>query len=527
MANPSEIPYVHLDTLEISEEVLKLVPKDLAYKHGLLPIDKLGRALSVVMVDPTNEPAIDELKRHTGLKVMPCVSDQSEVWAALREHYGERPQEEPQAPEPASAPLPPEPDQPEPPKPEPPPAAPTAKAPAEPPRPEPPADEPAPVPAPAPEPVEEEAWPEGALIQDYTFSTFVLGRCNQDAHVIAKAVARTSGSAPALAYLLGASGFGKSHILHAIGAETKASNPSARICYKTAQELVDEMLEAIQNKKLDALKRFYVRRDLVLLDDLHYLVGKKKAQQDLAKVLEAICQAEKRLVITSERPFRDMESLADKLKDRFSLAPTAELQAPDAATRQGILISLASRYGIEVPADVAKMIAERIETNARDLESCLKNLGVFVSIEKKPVTKELAEMVLAKLTKPAKKGPAKPAEKPTPAKAQEKAAPAKPAEKPTEKPQAPAKGAKPAASSKEKMLKARQDFAKVLKTSLQGVKNQDELRGLVLGILSGAPPLFQAKGDLDFLAVLEEAIDLAQNGEVEEALRITAKACKG
>ena len=529
------VPHVILANMDIPEEATRSVPKELAYRFRLIPIDKLGKVLSIAMVNPMDQDAVDIIKETTGLSVRPFICTNSDLDMKLREQYGPMDgMSEPEAFEPAGS-VEQVLDK-----------TPEAEATA---------------PSDLGKDAEtgagkvEEDHGDGILVPDYTFETFVVGNGNDFTHAIARAVAESPGESHNPVYIHGACGLGKTHLLHAIGNEIKKRNLDAKISYRSLEEFVSEMIEAIQMGKVDEFRDYYTGRNCLLLDDIQFLAGKERAQEEFVNTFEKIYEANRQIVITSDRPPKEIESLKENLRSRFEGGIITDIRAPDEETREAILRSIAKRYGVDIPGDVLALIAGRIDTNVRELEGCLKKLIAFSSITDQPITVDLANGVLKKFGKSVEDGPSegkkaeeeakakKKAEEEAKKKAEEEAkkkaeeeAKKKAEEEAKKKAEEEVKAKKKAKKKAEeeakavdelaKLLALRKEFGERLKSQLQKAKSQEELQESLSTILKEAQKLFMKKGDQEFAEILKEAGDMAQSGEVKQAVVLTAKACK-
>jgi len=487
------VPHVTLANMNVPEEATRSIPKELAYRFRLIAIDKLGKVLSIGMVNPMDQDAIDIIKETTGLSVRPFICTNSDLDMKLRDQYGPMDSSEDAQLLPTSGSV------------------------------EEVLDE-------TPEaaaniPVEEEIQKEeeiedqgdGLLVPDYTFETFVVGNGNDFTHAIARAVAENPGVSHNPVYIHGQCGLGKTHLLHAIGNEIKKRTGSAKISYRSLEEFVSEMIEAIQMGRVDDFRQYYVNRDCLLLDDIQFLAGKERAQEEFVNTFERIYEAHRQIVITSDRPPKEIRALKESLRNRFEGGIITDIRAPDEETRQAILRSIARRYGIEISTDVLSMIAGCIDTNVRELEGCLKKLIAFSSITDQPITVDLAKGVLRKFGKVLEQERTAPeVSEPEPSKNE---IPGKASEMPEKKIEPKADVAK--------SIPLRKEFGDRLKSQLQKSKKPEEVQAILKNILAEAQKLFRKKGDQEFVVVLEEAVDMAESGDIKNAIILIAKACKG
>ena len=258
----------------------------------------------------------------------------------------------------------------------------------------------APVP-PAPiEPVDAAPRPtalETRLNPKYTFETFVIGSSNRFPHAAAVAVAEAPGKAynPLLVY--GDSGLGKTHLLHAIGHYVRSLYTAARVRYVSSEEFTNEFINAIRDDRQDRFKRRYRDVDVLLIDDIQFLEGKTQTQEEFFHTFNTLHNANKQIVLTSDRPPKRLEALEDRLRNRFEWGLITDVQPPDLETRIAILRKKAAMDRLTAPPDVLEFIASKIQTNIRELEGALIRVTAFANLNRQEVDMTLAEIVLKDL----------------------------------------------------------------------------------------------------------------------------------
>ena len=240
------------------------------------------------------------------------------------------------------------------------------------------------------------AW-ETRLNPKYVFETFVIGSSNRFPHAAAVAVAEAPGKAynPLLVY--GDSGLGKTHLLHAIGHYVRDIYSGAKVRYVSSEEFTNEFINAIRDDRQDRFKRRYRDVDVLLIDDIQFLEGKTQTQEEFFHTFNTLHNANKQIVLTSDRPPKSLEALEDRLRNRFEWGLITDVQAPDLETRIAILQKKAAMEGLTVPSDVLEFIASKIQTNIRELEGALIRVTAFANLNRQAVDMSLAEIVLRDL----------------------------------------------------------------------------------------------------------------------------------
>jgi chromosomal replication initiator protein len=239
--------------------------------------------------------------------------------------------------------------------------------------------------------------PDSPLNPRYTFETFVIGSSNRFAHAAAVAVAEAPGKAynPLLVY--GDSGLGKTHLLHAIGHYVRSLYTGAKIRYVSSEAFTNDVINAIKDANTAALQRRYRDVDVLLIDDIQFLEGKQQTQEEFFHTFNTLHNANKQIVISSDRPPKRLTQLEDRLRNRFEWGLLTDVQPPDLETRIALLRKKAAADRLHAPADVLEFIASRIQTNIRELEGALIRVTAFASINHQEVDLTLAEIVLKDL----------------------------------------------------------------------------------------------------------------------------------
>ena len=231
----------------------------------------------------------------------------------------------------------------------------------------------------------------------YIFETFVIGSSNRFAHAAAVAVAEAPGKAYNPLLIYGDSGLGKTHLLHAIGHYVRSLFSGARVRYVSSEEFTNDFINAIRDDRAAGFQRRYRDVDVLLIDDIQFLEGKIQTQEEFFHTFNTLHNANKQIVITSDRPPKRLEALEDRLRNRFEWGLITDVQPPDLETRIAILRKKAATERLTAPPDVLEFIASKIQTNIRELEGALIRVTAFASLNRQPVDLTLAEIVLKDL----------------------------------------------------------------------------------------------------------------------------------
>ncbi len=239
------------------------------------------------------------------------------------------------------------------------------------------------------------ALPALRLHPEYTFATFVVGPTNEFAYSACQAVAERPGRAYNPLFLYGGVGLGKTHLLQAIAHHTQAEG--YRVYYLSAEDFFNQFFYAIRHHQMDAFRQRFRQVDLLLVDDVHFLIGKERLQEEFFHTFNALYYEGRQIVFTADRPPVALAMLEERLRSRFEWGLIVDIQPPDYETRLAILRAKAERYRMAVPEDVLDLIARHIEGNIRTLEGALNRLRAYHELRRQPITRELAEAVLADL----------------------------------------------------------------------------------------------------------------------------------
>lgn len=239
---------------------------------------------------------------------------------------------------------------------------------------------------------------DGTKLQErYNFESFVVGKNNEFAHAAALAVAEAPGEAYNPLFLYGGVGLGKTHLMQAIGNFVHRQHKKTNVFYTQAENIMTELIEAIQKNQQMTFKKKYRTKDVLLIDDIQFLYGKERLQEEVFHIFNHLYSAGKQVIITSDRPPREILTLEERLKSRFQGGLVVDLQPPDLETRIAILQKKAESETIKIPSNVAYYIASRVKSNIRELEGCLIRLLAVSSLSGQEVNEHLAEEVLKDL----------------------------------------------------------------------------------------------------------------------------------
>ncbi len=238
---------------------------------------------------------------------------------------------------------------------------------------------------------------ETRLNPKYTFETFVIGSSNRFPHAAAVAVAESPGKAYNPLLIYGDSGLGKTHLLHAVGHYVRSLFRGIKVRYVSSEEFTNEFINAVKDGRTEAFQRRYREVDVLLIDDIQFLEGKTQTQEEFFHTFNALHNANKQIVLTSDRAPKRLEALEDRLRSRFEWGLITDVQPPDLETRIAILRKKAAMERMTAPPEVLEFIASKIHTNIRELEGALIRVTAFASLNRQEVDVTLAEIVLKDL----------------------------------------------------------------------------------------------------------------------------------
>lgn len=247
--------------------------------------------------------------------------------------------------------------------------------------------------------VGDEAPAENTLVglsfdDEYTFEHFIVGSSNKFAHAAAIAVANSPAENYNPLFIYGQSGLGKTHLLHAIGNVIHKNHPNFRIIYVKGEDFTNELVTAIQDGDVQSFRGKYRMADLLLIDDIQFIAGKERTQEEFFHTFNALYESGKQLVLTSDRPPKEMNTLEDRMKTRFEWGLLADIQPPDLETRLAIINAKAMKLGFELPRDIMYQIAENLQSNVRQLEGTVKKIKAKHELNGEPISAEMVATVI-------------------------------------------------------------------------------------------------------------------------------------
>lgn len=240
----------------------------------------------------------------------------------------------------------------------------------------------------------------------YTFDTFVVGNNNKMAHAASVAVAESPGESYNPLFIYGGVGLGKTHLMHSIAHYVLQQNSDAKVLYVTSEYFTNELIESIRNGNNSTMSKFrekYRNIDVLLIDDIQFIIGKESTQEEFFHTFNALHSAKKQIIISSDKPPKDMEILEDRLRSRFEWGLIVDISSPDYETRMAILRKKEELDGYQIDDAVIEYIAKNIKSNIRELEGALNKIMAYANLEKSEINLPLAEKVLKDIISPNQK----------------------------------------------------------------------------------------------------------------------------
>jgi chromosomal replication initiator protein len=229
----------------------------------------------------------------------------------------------------------------------------------------------------------------------YTFDTFIVGGANELAYAACQAIAAQPGTKYNPLFLYGGVGIGKTHLIQAVGNEIVKNNPSAHVVYISTEQFIQEFLDAIRFKKNTDFAGYYRSADVLIVDDIQFIAGKEKTQEEFFHTFNALHQANKQIIISSDKPPRDIPTLEERLRSRFAWGMSIDMQTPDFETRCAIVQSKAQTHGLALQPDVVEFLANLVHSNIRELEGVLNQLLAYCEMRNLPPDLSIAEALFA------------------------------------------------------------------------------------------------------------------------------------
>ncbi|OHB27771.1 MAG: chromosomal replication initiation protein DnaA [Desulfuromonadaceae bacterium GWC2_58_13] len=232
------------------------------------------------------------------------------------------------------------------------------------------------------------------LNEKYTFEEFVSGSSNQFAYAAAMAVANNPATTYNPLFIYGGVGLGKTHIINAIGNEILKKNSDIKVCYYSSEKFMNELINSLRYAKMDDFRKKFRSIDVLLIDDVQFIAGKERTQEEFFHTFNALYESHKQIVVTSDKFPKEIPGLEERLRSRFEWGLIADIQPPDVETKQAILKMKSDQNGILLPQDVTLFLANSVSSNVRELEGYLIRIGAYASLTSTPITLNMAKEVL-------------------------------------------------------------------------------------------------------------------------------------
>ena len=232
---------------------------------------------------------------------------------------------------------------------------------------------------------------------DYTFENFIVGSTNKFAHAACVAVATNPATNYNPLFIYGNSGLGKTHLMYAIINRMKQTNPNIKIIYTKGEDFTNQMIACLTSKTMEDFRDKYRKCDVLLIDDIQFIAGKISTQEEFFHTFNALFEEKKQIILTSDRPPRDIKTLEDRLKSRFEWGLLADIEPPDLELRIAIIKKKAEQVNVKIPDEVLTFLGENLRSNIRQIEGAIKKLGALTFLSGKTITMELARECIAEL----------------------------------------------------------------------------------------------------------------------------------
>lgn len=243
------------------------------------------------------------------------------------------------------------------------------------------------------------------LNPNYTFDTFVVGTNNNLAHAASLAVAETPGQVYNPLFIYGGVGLGKTHLMQAIAHFIITNDPTRKVLYVTSETFTNELIDSVKNQKNSEFRKKYRNIDVLLIDDIQFIIGKESTQEEFFHTFNALYQDSKQIVISSDRPPKEMETLTERLRTRFEMGLPVDIQIPTYETKRAILKKKVELGGYNIPDDVQDYVATHIKSSIRELEGALKQIYNFSRLRKRQINFELTKEALENIISPEERRP--------------------------------------------------------------------------------------------------------------------------
>ena len=235
------------------------------------------------------------------------------------------------------------------------------------------------------------------VFEQYTFENFIVGESNKFAHAACIAVARSPATSYNPLFIYGQSGLGKTHLLYAITNEIKSTMPDVRIVYKKGDEFTNELIRSIQSGSMQSFRDKYRNADVLLIDDIQFIAGRESTQEEFFHTFNALHDAEKQIILTSDRPPRDIKTLEDRLRTRFEWGLIADIQPPSLELRTAIILKKAENLGITIPEDAVVYLSQKLKDNIRTIEGAIKKIAAITLLTGTPITLDMCRTAVSSM----------------------------------------------------------------------------------------------------------------------------------